>query len=272
MPFPSRGCTTCRKRKVKCDEARPDCFVCRRTARKCLGYDIEASGFGFRNEKLSIPAKSGHESEGTVPALQDLVVVEFNTTSTTREEPKGDPVIPSRQIPTTVRSCLQDKALAFYSTHYLGTFATDPPSGMRLHIKAMLSAPTPIQEPILNLAIAAESLLLYGTVNNNPESLALARESYARALKETLSSVQCVSRACSDEYLTAVMIFSSYEVRHFICRLTTYANPIKDQNRFKPRSYIKNKGSRRLQTSSRSNVHSQASSRISARYFCRQKH
>ncbi|KIW45576.1 uncharacterized protein PV06_03957 [Exophiala oligosperma] len=33
------GCITCKKRHVKCDEARPVCLRCRRGGHKCLGYD-----------------------------------------------------------------------------------------------------------------------------------------------------------------------------------------------------------------------------------------
>jgi hypothetical protein len=34
----SRGCWTCRKRRVKCDEARPTCLKCLKAKRLCLGY------------------------------------------------------------------------------------------------------------------------------------------------------------------------------------------------------------------------------------------
>lgn len=33
------GCLTCKKRKVKCDESKPECERCRRGNRTCLGYD-----------------------------------------------------------------------------------------------------------------------------------------------------------------------------------------------------------------------------------------
>ncbi|KAF2198232.1 hypothetical protein GQ43DRAFT_483475 [Delitschia confertaspora ATCC 74209] len=32
------GCETCRKRRVKCDEARPECLRCSKSGRKCEGY------------------------------------------------------------------------------------------------------------------------------------------------------------------------------------------------------------------------------------------
>ncbi|KAM0323662.1 hypothetical protein ACHAQA_008597 [Verticillium albo-atrum] len=35
------GCLTCKKRKVKCDEAKPACSRCTTTGRKCAGYELE---------------------------------------------------------------------------------------------------------------------------------------------------------------------------------------------------------------------------------------
>lgn len=34
------GCWTCRVRKVKCDEAKPDCLQCRRKGTQCAGYGV----------------------------------------------------------------------------------------------------------------------------------------------------------------------------------------------------------------------------------------
>ncbi|KAL2156816.1 hypothetical protein VTH06DRAFT_4511, partial [Thermothelomyces fergusii] len=33
------GCLTCRKRRIKCDEAHPTCNNCKKSKRECLGYD-----------------------------------------------------------------------------------------------------------------------------------------------------------------------------------------------------------------------------------------
>lgn len=36
------GCLTCKRRRVKCDELKPECFICIRGGHKCLGYDPSA--------------------------------------------------------------------------------------------------------------------------------------------------------------------------------------------------------------------------------------
>ncbi|KAI0973208.1 hypothetical protein F4678DRAFT_20831 [Xylaria arbuscula] len=35
----SKGCKTCRRKKIKCDEQRPGCGQCRKSVRQCEGYD-----------------------------------------------------------------------------------------------------------------------------------------------------------------------------------------------------------------------------------------
>ncbi|KAI0190496.1 C6 zinc finger domain-containing protein [Xylaria flabelliformis] len=48
------GCTTCKARKVKCDEARPECLRCRTSARICGGYRAPPPGSFSWNSLLQI--------------------------------------------------------------------------------------------------------------------------------------------------------------------------------------------------------------------------
>ncbi|OCK86259.1 hypothetical protein K432DRAFT_387935 [Lepidopterella palustris CBS 459.81] len=59
------GCGTCRIRRVKCDETKPDCLRCTKTGRKCEGYthashsrkSLPSAAASFRNSSfLSIPS------------------------------------------------------------------------------------------------------------------------------------------------------------------------------------------------------------------------
>lgn len=34
------GCLTCRRRRIKCDERKPECYNCERSGKVCLGYEI----------------------------------------------------------------------------------------------------------------------------------------------------------------------------------------------------------------------------------------
>ncbi|KAL4907294.1 hypothetical protein BDW74DRAFT_122842 [Aspergillus multicolor] len=39
IPYTSGGCGTCRRRKVKCDETKPECLRCTKYGHECAGYD-----------------------------------------------------------------------------------------------------------------------------------------------------------------------------------------------------------------------------------------
>ncbi|KAE8144542.1 hypothetical protein BDV25DRAFT_166608 [Aspergillus avenaceus] len=39
IPFKSTGCNTCRRRKVKCDETKPECLRCVKNGHVCTGYE-----------------------------------------------------------------------------------------------------------------------------------------------------------------------------------------------------------------------------------------
>ncbi|OGM39376.1 hypothetical protein ABOM_011854 [Aspergillus bombycis] len=48
------GCWTCRSRRVKCDEQRPDCQRCRRSGRTCQGYGVR---LGWTNSSGAAPQR-----------------------------------------------------------------------------------------------------------------------------------------------------------------------------------------------------------------------
>ncbi|KAH7349788.1 hypothetical protein B0T11DRAFT_289894 [Plectosphaerella cucumerina] len=65
---PSKGCSTCRKRRVKCDETRPSCRECLRLRRVCGGYDSEKKTGRIRFKDQGTGAKlpsSASRSRGT---------------------------------------------------------------------------------------------------------------------------------------------------------------------------------------------------------------
>ncbi|KAL4886783.1 hypothetical protein BJY04DRAFT_77541 [Aspergillus karnatakaensis] len=39
IPYTSTGCNTCRRRKVKCDETKPECLRCTKYGHQCTGYE-----------------------------------------------------------------------------------------------------------------------------------------------------------------------------------------------------------------------------------------
>lgn len=67
MPTRSSGCYTCRKRKIRCDEARPGCKRCTTHGVQCPGYRTEkAGGVEFRDQTRDVVKKARvfHDGKG----------------------------------------------------------------------------------------------------------------------------------------------------------------------------------------------------------------
>lgn len=62
MVAASSGCLTCRKRKIRCDEARPTCLKCEKANRDCLGYvrAVETTAALIKKDtNLAVRSRSG---------------------------------------------------------------------------------------------------------------------------------------------------------------------------------------------------------------------
>ncbi|KAL3449227.1 hypothetical protein BJX65DRAFT_294713 [Aspergillus insuetus] len=54
---PSGACVTCKKRRVKCDEARPHCGPCQRLSLQCGGYKTKFANLKFKDETNKVCAR-----------------------------------------------------------------------------------------------------------------------------------------------------------------------------------------------------------------------
>ncbi|KAF1916321.1 hypothetical protein BDU57DRAFT_226913 [Ampelomyces quisqualis] len=63
---PSRGCGMCKSRRIKCDEKRPTCGNCKKSARKCPGYPDEFD-LVFRDENKAM-ARKARKTSGSAPS------------------------------------------------------------------------------------------------------------------------------------------------------------------------------------------------------------
>ncbi|KAF2468673.1 uncharacterized protein BDR25DRAFT_289498 [Lindgomyces ingoldianus] len=69
----SRGCASCRKRKVKCDESKPGCTRCAKSGWVCPGYEPE-SELVFRNQTDAVVKKL---SRSLSPSIVDRATTFF---------------------------------------------------------------------------------------------------------------------------------------------------------------------------------------------------
>ncbi|KAI0458809.1 hypothetical protein F5B21DRAFT_499877 [Xylaria acuta] len=72
----SKGCKTCRRKKIKCDEQKPSCGQCRKGVRECEGYDQPTTIFRHSTSGDFVDAPESHcqrviQSVGNVTWVDD---------------------------------------------------------------------------------------------------------------------------------------------------------------------------------------------------------
>ncbi|KAE8373811.1 hypothetical protein BDV26DRAFT_296619 [Aspergillus bertholletiae] len=75
---PSRGCETCRARKVKCDETRPTCLRCAKAKRVCGGYRMLSDTRKPQKSsvllmRLSMPSSTSPGNTSSLTPIQDYL-------------------------------------------------------------------------------------------------------------------------------------------------------------------------------------------------------
>ena len=74
------GCTTCKIRRVKCDETKPVCQKCTTTGRKCDGYGRQASKNHHLNDAiLVVPSSLQVKARGTDPEMRSFEYFRLRT-------------------------------------------------------------------------------------------------------------------------------------------------------------------------------------------------
>ncbi|EYE94473.1 Zn(II)2Cys6 transcription factor [Aspergillus ruber CBS 135680] len=73
IPFKSTGCNTCRRRKVKCDETKPECLRCVKNGHICTGYErqrvfIHKSASAVNNSQKAQRPKRKDAAKSNRPA------------------------------------------------------------------------------------------------------------------------------------------------------------------------------------------------------------
>jgi len=80
---PSKGCMTCRKRRIRCDEQRPICAKCQTSRRMCLGYSSQHSSAMVTDRILECAPATNlrHQAGETYQAIAVNGEQQFNTTA-----------------------------------------------------------------------------------------------------------------------------------------------------------------------------------------------
>lgn len=204
MPFPSRGCRTCRQRHLKCDEIRPICGQCKRAARICLGFETGRDSLPFRSENAF--------ASGVARRPRQHTANESRKPSSPLENaaPSSDSMALG-QIQRAPDPSLDDLARNYYVHNHMFA-AEDLPTTIQSWLETnIMRQQDATSESLLDIAVSAVSLAIFGRTKSSKDALALGRQKYVQALSKTKSAVENLNEATTDPFLLTVMMLSFYE-------------------------------------------------------------
>ncbi|KAL1963382.1 hypothetical protein VTN77DRAFT_8398 [Rasamsonia byssochlamydoides] len=222
----SKGCHTCRKRKIRCDLGRPTCGRCTRSSRVCEGYDkptIFLNHFPRHFEQLEIPRNSVQQTNGGnygprpdgsswEPGRPADEVVRF---SRDRIMPNNNELIlgiPNLQkLACLVEAAQHDQALASFVTYCLPARASEEVP------LSWLSSLARIPKKTRALPLAASTLCYgwIGHVENRPDIVDDGLRLYSRTLEDLQEVLRQNEPALQPEILPTMQLLVLYELFEF---------------------------------------------------------
>lgn len=208
MPKRSAGCFECRKRKVRCDETKPECNTCLRRGTKCPGYRPTQSF-------ILHTFNEGTERPG-------LIREDENRYKFANLSPEGSPAVvqPRGSLQREVDAPLpkQVSPAAIERVQFLGTFLSlylprwegdvlTPPSALILHLPQL-----PASRQVMLAALDALSMAQLAVDNKNYPLMNRTRSLYGTALSQLLTAITESDSSKEDETMLATYLLGLYEV------------------------------------------------------------
>ncbi|KAJ9272037.1 transcriptional regulator family: Fungal Specific TF [Paecilomyces variotii] len=175
----SGGCATCKQRRVKCDEAKPECLLCRRLGIRCEGYQTNSTRrklkFKDENHKFRIKAAQ----------IQDRAAV---------PRPLAEP----------------DTAVPFYLWHYanMGRDFGSARGFFEILIPVYCSQK---QDSVLSLAVSAMASRILALWRHDTRNFLWPEKAYAQAVACLRRAVQDQSERSKPATILAVLMLQLYD-------------------------------------------------------------
>lgn len=206
------------QRKVRCDEAKPECNICVRRGTKCPGYRPTQSFILHKfDEQTDRPALIKEDENRYRYANHSP------TTTTSSGSSQAHAVArlpPSAARPVDAPLPKRVSSIATDRIQHLGTFialylpradgpALPPPSALMLALPSM-----PANSEVLLAAVDALSAAQLAVNNRNHPLINRSRSLYGTALSQMLKAIQDPTTALKDETLLSTYLLTLYEVRN----------------------------------------------------------
>ncbi|KAJ5437571.1 hypothetical protein N7445_006115 [Penicillium cf. griseofulvum] len=216
---PSTGCYLCRKRKIKCDEAHPECRNCIIYGRPCPGYRPDAV---FRNETRKVErlvksnamvnSHSNTDSQDSPSTSDSSISVVHRRRASSHGKHHGKGAL---TLYSPADSSWEQRALCYFFDQY--TIKADSEEDGHLaylpslyaHELGRQSDESP--SSCLRWAVHATALMTLANAKNAPPLMTKARQGFGRALRGLQEALASPTNAVKDETFASVVLLSLYE-------------------------------------------------------------
>ncbi|KAL1965852.1 hypothetical protein VTN77DRAFT_5173 [Rasamsonia byssochlamydoides] len=206
----SKGCKTCRQRKIACGLQRPQCLQCVKSNRVCLGYE---------RERIFVPVQPTAKDKKTV--MKSSFDEIKKTASTNRESTATAGVKRDSSHGALTRYAAPGISAeilsnATYRQHLLNAFVASCISGEQLGPNArhwlMLLPDFLMRTKALETSSMAISAAALGRIYGDPVLVRESLKLYTRGLRELQKALWNPKLMYDDEVLAACLALSMYEI------------------------------------------------------------
>ncbi|KAH7133900.1 hypothetical protein EDB81DRAFT_859359 [Dactylonectria macrodidyma] len=201
----SGGCVTCRQRRVKCDEAKPECRACQRLELRCGGYNRPKYAklkFKDQNHKFCTNTNQDVDSHG-----RDVVKAATSPSRSSESDVQDREVV---RALTSRRLSEPHTAVPFFLGHYasIGRDMGSTRGFFEMLIPAYYSQR---EESALSLAVSALASEILSLWRQEASSFRSPRKSYSRAITRLRTATQDPIERGEPATVLAVLALQTYE-------------------------------------------------------------
>ncbi|GLA83003.1 hypothetical protein AtubIFM56815_007194 [Aspergillus tubingensis] len=217
---PSTGCQNCRKRRIKCDEARPHCRACVRTGRTCPGYPhpfdvMLRDQVAFHRKKrdtssrVSSPkmrVESVRSSPAPVSSSDALI-----STKSSADLPQTGPLLPAQEeVPRALVLPTDDTVTTMFFNSYI--YSPRDPLILRGFMDILPDVFCYTQPGShLHVGTLAVSYFSVAAWTGNRSFLQTAQQLFVKAIAKTREALQGDITHTVDDVLMSILLLSTYE-------------------------------------------------------------
>ncbi|PGH15840.1 hypothetical protein AJ79_02221 [Helicocarpus griseus UAMH5409] len=211
-----RGCETCKKRRIKCDEGEPQCNRCVRSGWKCPGYPLKMMVKDQRSYR-SLRHHQAPTTTTTVPRRQNnqLAII----------APKQQAIAPAnrcgiskelvtsahtpRHIPKHLDMPLEEVAVDFF----FAAFHSPDDSRLRTGYLDLLPSVFKSSRPnsLVSYSTIAVSCAAVGSICGSAKEKTIGSKYFAKAISAVKGAIQNETTRENDETLVAILLLRIYE-------------------------------------------------------------